>query len=78
MTERFKFEGLDEVVIVDLNDEHPGVDFGRYSFIEHRPIVSFQSDKNRSASEVMAKVGEHRFSCTSCIDSGVVSREGDY
>lgn len=68
MVERIKFEGIDDQVVVDLDDKHPGPDFARYAFVEHRPIVSFESDANLSSMEVAGIVGEHFFGgCLDCI-----------
>ncbi len=63
MADKLRFEGIKHVVKVDFGDPHSSHEAVTYAFDEHRPVISIESDDGLVAGEILAKLGEHRFSC---------------
>ena len=63
VTERLRFEGINQVFEFDIKEPHSMHDAAFYAIDDHRPIVSIESDDGCAISDILAKLGEHRFSC---------------
>lgn len=66
MVEKLRFNGVDEVVVVNLCDQKTFCEAAGFAFYEHRPVLLLDSDDRLSVSELFGKIGEHWQSCGDC------------